>query len=158
MKPYDKLLLEAAPPQVIFVVCERLELVAGHVCYYAVAKDSEKPRDRYDWRVGPIDYETFARGKDPEVFWETQPKKFSFASRGEDDAAHLWAAKQAARMEALEPLLSLVDLGKAFMERCFEVFKWDHDWGVFTLLPNEIERRPEIATEMLSERLTHEKA
>ncbi len=152
MKTYDKLLLDGAPPGVIFVVCERMELTAGYVCYYAVAKDPEKPRGRYDWRMGLIDYEKFARGKDPEVFWETQPKEFKFTSSAEPQEANLWVEKQHGKFEALETLLEYAGLLQEFYDRCFDFYAWDRDWGVFTLLPEEIEGRPKIALELLKER------
>ncbi len=152
MREYDKLLLEAAPPQVIFVVCERLEMVNGYACYYAVAKDSEKPRNRYDWRMGLIDYEQFARGKDPQVFWETQPKEFKFALRSQPEEAEIWVEKQHGKMEALETLLEYAGLVKEFYDRCFDFYGWGRDWGVFILLPEEIQGRPEIALGLLKER------
>jgi len=151
MKTYDKLLLDSAPPGVIHTALERQENRAGYMVYYAVVKDPENPRKGYQWRCVETDYEAIASGR-VASFWEAQPGEFTFEVGREDGAARLWAEKQNAKMEALEALLKYAGLMKEFYDRCFDFYGWDHDWGVFTLLPEEIKGRPKIALELLKER------
>jgi len=148
-----KLLLEGAPPQVIFAAVERLEEVAGYMCYYAVAKDLKEPRGRYEWRRALIDYESFHKTQDAAFFWETQPKEFTFGAAGAPEEAEIWVQKQFGKFEVLERLIEDYGLGAEFNDLCFEQLPWERGWGVFTILPAEVEARNDLALEFLKERL-----
>lgn len=142
----EKLLLEAAPDGVFFVALERQELRNGYLCYYAVAKDPENPRDKFKWRVTELDYELLMTGKF-EQLWG------GWIDGVEGDAARAWVEKQTAAIEPLEELLVIAGRHTEYHERCAKEFEWHPDWGVFTLLPHEMRGRVEIAKEMLSESL-----
>lgn len=144
-----KLLLEGAPPQVIFAAVERLENVAGFWCYYAVCPDPEKPRTCY-WRRALIDYETVAKGTSAKSFWEDVP---DYAGSHDFPGAREWIQKQFGKFEALERLIEDYGLGAEFNDLCFESLPWERGWGVFTILPAEVEARNELALEFLKERL-----
>ena len=87
------------------------------------------------------------------MFWETQPKEFFFKSKAAPpDENRLWVEYQHGKFQAYEELLMAAGLWKEFTERCYDFFGWSKDWGVFTLLPNEIEGRNKVALQLLKEK------
>ena len=154
---YRQMLFDAAPEQVTFIAVERREDVNGYWCYYTVAKDSEKPRD-YEWRRGEMEYEAFAKTKGGKLFWDTQPRKFMFGWNSEPDEARLWVERQTGKRQGLEALmehygLELYGTSSEFNVLCSLTFGWKPSAGVFTLLPEEIEKMPELARDVLIKHL-----
>ena len=154
MADHRQILFGSAPKQVTFVALERRENVNGYWCYYTVAEDPENPR-KYEWRRGAIDYETFAVTKDGKIFWDTQPRKFDFRWSRQPEDAQLWIVRKHGERDGLELLLEHYGLENEFFDLCREVWGWDPDEhrGVVTLLPEEMEKRPEIARELLIKHL-----
>ncbi len=153
---YQQILLDGAPEQVKFVVLERCEEEGGYMCYYTVARDPKEPRV-YRWRRARIDFEALVKTKDASPFWDTQPKAFNFAHLFYGvlpEGDRLWVERQIGKRQGLELLMEHCGLGfDALHNACSEYFGWDPNAGVFTLLPEEIEKQPEIARELLIKHL-----
>ena len=149
----EKALLDAAPEGVFFVALERQEYTASYLCYYAVAKDPENPRESYQWRVAVLDYELLRSGRF-ERLWKSETTTYNDEDLS-SDAARLWVEKQSAAIGPLEDLLVIAGRKAEFFDKCQVAFEWDAAMmsSVFTLLPHEMRGRIDIAKEMLSESL-----
>jgi len=147
-----QMLLDAAPKQVAFVALSRIEQESGYMCYYTVAEDPEDPRD-YGWRCDRIDIRRLEEEDGHAVvFWAAQREVIS--RRGTPEA-RLWVERKNGERDGLECLLGHYGLENEFLKFSRERWGWDPDehMGVVKLLPEEIEKRPAIARELLIKHL-----
>jgi len=148
------MLLASAPKQVTFVALRWMEAVedTGYMCHYTVAQDPEDPRD-YEWRCDRIDLRRLEQDGNGASFWEGQREVISGRETPE---ARLWVERKHGEHNGVEFLLEHYCLGNEFFVFFRERLGWDPDdssRGVVTLLPEEIEKRPAIAHELLIKHL-----